>query len=268
MLEKRNKQKIRQRALLEAIRICGGVSAYSQQIKVSRSRASNWRNRPEIEIPFEYAVLTAHMTKVSIDRLSPSTESANNVLRQLAVQYELSTLSMEVDQVVMGDHRYSEPLNLDHRILIGTDGVLISGLNQIKHFKSLGINKIPVKILDLEALFLGKVMIQKFKSELLISEEVAIGLRLESLLGNRQGQRNDLKPSALKNRTLLPMWGEVKGRKDILVAKCIGYSTNTYYRAKRVYLFGSSQLIDAVDRKEISIAEAAEKINRVGHASH
>ena len=79
----REKQEIRHRALLEAIRFCGGVCAYSKQIKVTRSRASNWLNRPEINIPYEYVVLTERITQVSIERLSPFTEEANKAVRGL-----------------------------------------------------------------------------------------------------------------------------------------------------------------------------------------
>ncbi len=69
-----NKIEMRKRALLEAIRFCGGVTAFSQRLKVNRSRASNWCNRPEMEMPYQYAILTEDITQVSIERLSPYTE--------------------------------------------------------------------------------------------------------------------------------------------------------------------------------------------------
>lgn len=83
MFNDMDKYEIRHQALLEAIRICGGVVAFSKRIKVSRTRASNWLNQPEINIPYEYAVLTEDVTQVSLDRLSPFTETANRAIRRL-----------------------------------------------------------------------------------------------------------------------------------------------------------------------------------------
>ncbi len=83
MLNDMDKYAIRHQALLEAIGICGGVVAFSKRIKVSRTRASNWLNQPEINIPYEYAVLTEDVTDVSLDRLSPFTETANQAIRRL-----------------------------------------------------------------------------------------------------------------------------------------------------------------------------------------
>lgn len=258
-----NKIEIRRRALLEAVRFCGGVTAFSQSLKVSRSRASNWINQPEIEMPYEYALATEEITQVSIERLSPSTEIANKLIRRLRSQISPSLVNMALNEIQMGNHPYLRFQKSDRPIIVGTDGVLIAGLAQIEKCQFSGIKKTPVMVLDLEALLLEKRLFTDIKFQLLISEEIAIGLRLESLLGNRQGQRNDLKSSSAKNQTLLPTWGEVSGRKDIKVAKILGYSTNTYYRAKQLYLRGASELISAVDRKEIPIAAAVRRINEL-----
>ncbi len=89
MLNDWDKYEMRRQALLEAIRICGGVAAFSKRIKVSRSRASNWVNQPEINIPYQYAVLVEDMTQISLDRLSPFTETANQAIRRLRAQSNL-----------------------------------------------------------------------------------------------------------------------------------------------------------------------------------
>lgn len=68
-LVKPNKYEIRHRALLEEVRFCGGVSGYSRMLKVSRSRASNWLNQTEIDIPYEFAILTEDITNISVERL-------------------------------------------------------------------------------------------------------------------------------------------------------------------------------------------------------
>ncbi len=259
----KNKQKVRHRALLEAVRLCGGVTSFSKLLKVSRSRASNWCNRPEIEIPYEYVVLIEHLTHVSIERLSPFTEAANEVIRQQrSINNKSMLINIELNEVLIKDHAYLRYLKRDRPMMIGTDRALISGLMQFENHKASGIRKVSVLVLDIESLLLEKRTIQDMKLDLLISEEVEIGLRLEHLLGNRQGQRNDLNGFPPKNSmTFLPMWEEFQGRRDVKISKTMGYSTNTYYRAKQIYLQGSIELIDAVDRKEISIFAAGQKIN-------
>lgn len=94
---------MRKRAILEAIRFCGGVTAYSQRLKVSRTRASNWCNKPEIEIPYEYAVLTEDITQVSIERLSPDTEAANKVIRRLRINNKIPPIWVELNSIQIGN---------------------------------------------------------------------------------------------------------------------------------------------------------------------
>jgi hypothetical protein len=259
-----NKIEIRRRALLEAVRFCGGVSTLSHHLKVSRSRASNWVNQPEIEMPYEYALLTEDITQVSIERLSPSTEVVNKMMRRLRSQIRPSLVRKELSEISVGDHPYLNWHKPDRPIIVGTDGVLISGLVQVEMLRASGVKHADVLILDLEAFLLEKRIIQDVNFDFLISESVAIGLRLESLIGNRQGQRNDLKSISTKNETtVLPTLIKIKGRKDIRVAKIIGYSTNSYYRARKIYLHGNLEMITVMDKKEISIAFAASKIEEL-----
>lgn len=106
---------------------------------------------------------------------------------------------------------------------------------------------------------------------LTISERVAIGLSMEQSLGNRRGVRNDV--LSTKKRTQLrricaqvePTIPEpdlellcVKGKTSQLVAKETGFSSrDTYLRAKKVVTAGIFQLVEAMDKKNISIATAA-----------
>ncbi len=261
-----NKIEIRRRALLEAMRFCGGVKAYSERLKVSRTRASNWVNQPDIDMPYEFAVLTEEFTHVSVERLSPYTEMTNQVMRRLRSKETLLPVNMELDEIQIGTQSYSICQKPDRPILVGTDGILITGLGQIEMFKSMGFNKIQVTILDLEALLLGDRSLQNTNIEFSISERVAIGLRLEQMLGHRQGKRNDLKKSNRINQEsskdiqqLRPRWDEV-GRVDIYISKLIGFGKGTYHRARYVCLKGTQSLIDLMDRKEITIATAEKKV--------
>jgi hypothetical protein len=79
---------IKRQAWLDAARYCGGTTALAKSINVLRSRVSNWVNQPELEIPYQYVILTSFITKVSIDRLSPFTESANKIISELNMDAE------------------------------------------------------------------------------------------------------------------------------------------------------------------------------------
>lgn len=260
-----NKIEIRHRALLEAVRFCGGVTAYSQQIKVNRSRASNWINQPEIEIPYEYVVLTEDITRVSVERLSPFTEAANKLVRRLRSNDVMLPVSILLSEVLMGDHFYLKWQRPDRPILIGTDGVLISGLIQIEKLRALGIKKTQAIIIDLEALLLETRCIQDMNLKLFISEQVAIGLRMEKMLGNRKGQKNNRKNINLSDKNVDKNFashsiGDKVGRVDSYIARLMDIGKGTYHRAREVYLKGNLELISAMDLKEISIAKAAKKI--------
>jgi hypothetical protein len=265
-LDKGNKYEIRHRALLEAVRICGGVTAYSKRINVSRSRASNWVNQAEIEIPYEFVILTEDATQVSIERLSPYTEAANKIIRRLRTKDKHSLISLELNSILIGEQHYIECVSTERPIIIGTDRVLINGLAQIEAKRLLGLRRVQVTILDLEALVLEKRSLKETSVDLLISEKIAIGLRLEQLLGNHQGKRNDIAKSQqtikknIDGNPLCPIWDKV-GRVDSYISYLVGLSSkNTYHRAKQVCLQGNLELIRAMDSEKISIAMAAQKV--------
>lgn len=260
-----NKIEMRKRALLEAIRFCGGVTGFSKRLKVSRPRASNWVNKPEIEIPYEYVVLIEAITQVSIERLSPNTEAANKVIRALRAQNKFAPLFVEISSILVADHFYScaKP---GRPIIVGTDGLLISGLSELEAQKSSKQRKIQVTLLDLEAIALGHRSLNETNLELLVSEKVALGIRLEQVLGKHQGARNDIKESPklikkiIDDSELCPKWDKVE-RLDSYVAHLIDLkSKNTYQRAKQVYLQGNLDLIHAMDQRQISIAMAAQNL--------
>ncbi len=260
-----NKYEMRRRALLEAIRFCGGVTAYSKCLKISDTRAGNWVNRPEIEVPYEYAVLTEDITQVSIERLSPFTEAANKVIRRLRAKETPPPINVELSEIYIGEQPYQKSQDPNRPIIVGTDGVLISGLMQIEMYRAARAKKVGVMRLDLEVLLIEKRSIQEMKVDLLISERVAIGIRLEQLLGNHQGQRNDIKhrKNSIDASGIQPCrkCDEVKGGKGGNIAHVVGLpSRDAYYRAKLVYLSGNSELINLLDQKRISISMAAKKV--------
>jgi hypothetical protein len=260
-VDRLNKYEIRHRALLEVVRICGGVTAYSKAINTSRSRASNWVNNPEMEIPYEYLVLTEDLTHVSIERLSPFTEAANKVVRRLRAKDKPLLINIELGEIAIGKQPYIPFLNQTRSIIVGTDGVLISGLTQLEAYKASGTRKVQAVVLDLEALILEKRALREMAVELLLSERIAIALRLSQLFKSKQFRpRWDENKSHIENRVVsfCPTWDETRSRTDEIIARLIDLnSKSTYHRAKQVYLKGTIDLISMVDGEQITIGEAA-----------
>jgi hypothetical protein len=233
LLDEKAKYEMRHRALLEAIRFCGGVVAYSNRLNVNRSRASNWCNQPELNIPYEYVVLTEDVTQVSIERLSPFTDAANEVIRRLRTSDRLLPIIIPFNEILVGDSSYYRCPILERPIIVGTDRGLISGLAQMEAYRNMGMKKARVIVLDLEALILEMRSIKELNNHFLMSELIAIGIRLENL------NRNNTK-----------------------IANILGLpSRDAYCQAKQIYLHGDSELINLLDKRQISIAMAAKKVN-------
>lgn len=99
---------------------------------------------------------------------------------------------------------------------------------------------------------------EKDNQKLTISEQVYIGMQLEKMLGNRRGARNDLKEDQLQANFHRSKCAQVKGKTSTLAAKEAGFSSrDTYLRAKKVVEKGIADVVEAMDKKLISIASAA-----------
>jgi len=86
--------------------------------------------------------------------------------------------------------------------------------------------------------------------ELRISECVALAMVYENELGDRKGQRSDLR--------LCENFPNVKGRTQEIAAHRVGLKNyKTYQQAKRVIQLGIPELVHAMDSKQISISLAA-----------
>ncbi len=260
-----DKYQIRHQALLEAIRFCGGVTTFSKLLNVFRTRVSNWLNQSETNIPYEYVLLIEELTQVSIERLSPFTESINKMVRRWQTKGKVRSVEVLIDAITIKEPLYGGVSEEAHSIIIGTDGVLISGLSELRDYESVAKQRVSVTIVDLDSLLLEFRTIEDINIDLLTSERVAIGLRLGKLLRNYQSRRSDFgqqsqifQKSVESSPSLCRICDKVKSRNDAKIAKLIGFmSKDTYYRAKKVYLQGGVDLISALDRKEISIGMAA-----------
>lgn len=81
-MKKQNTDKIRLKAFKEAAKMFGGVIKYAKALKTNRLRVSNWVHMKGISVPYEFCILTAHLTGISINRLSPTTLQVNRILQK------------------------------------------------------------------------------------------------------------------------------------------------------------------------------------------
>jgi hypothetical protein len=261
-----DKFEIRHRALLEVIRFFGGVADCAKALGVSRGRLSNWLNKWYLNIPYEYVLLMEYLTQVSIERLSPFTEKINKAIRRQ--QNKEKVFEQSIEKITVEQPIPCSCCQQSHAILVGTDGVLIRCLSQLEAYKKVGKKRIPVTIIDVGSLLLGVRTIEGIPVQFSTSDRVAIGLRLEQLIGNRQGQRTDLNKNAKiheNSSELRRNCDEVieAGRTDKNVATMVNFnSRDTYRRAKRVCLQGIPELIHAMDCKKISVTHATQIAKR------
>ena len=254
-------QKDRQRQELEkAIKIAGGVKALSLLLGSKRECASKWRNE-EVEIPYQRRIKIAKKTGVNLDALSPDTLEENEAHKRYKKR---EIIEVPIKEITVLSDPIRDCMTEDRPPIMGTDCILITGAKKFHAYKAAGIKKVPVIVFDFESLFLATKPIFDIDIYFLFNEQVAICLRLEQLLGNRQGQRNDLLSSQKtdeendKNSTpLRPILDEVTGRKDKKIAKLMKFnSKSTYHNAKQVFSQGSLSLINQLDQQIISIHKA------------
>ena len=251
-----DKHNIRTIALLEAVHLFGSEKNLGLAVKVKQPAVSKWISDPSITIPYDSALMIEMHKGISIERLMPDKKEINAYLRERALG--ILILREIFKSTIIPTDSVSLPFLQPNRfIIIGTDGVLISGLAILNAYSE---NKIKALVLDLTSLITEVGSITDLLNKLLISERIAIGLRLEQLIGNRQGQKTTKNQF---NQALNSTCYQIIGRTDTHAAKIVGFSKDTYIRGKQVYLSGDQKLINAVDSKTIAIAKAAKLIKLV-----
>jgi hypothetical protein len=126
---------------------------------------------------------------------------------------------------------------------------LIFGEKRLHSYELLDKKTIPAWRLSLFDLINEKYNKDELHQTFVLSERVATSLAIESALGNRQGQRID--------RLLRQNVVEVIGRTDDFIANLFKFGNRqTYKHAKKIFQFGSDELINAVDQGQVAISAA------------
>lgn len=234
----KNDDERRTSALLEAAKLCGSQKNLGLKIKVKQSTINKWINNPHIKIPYEIALLIEKFTNISINDLVPHQKEVNTYIESRA--YNTLNLLDIAKSAISTSNSLSLPFLQPNRFIItGTDGVLIAGLAILQRSVA---STVPALVLDLISIIKKYQSIDGIINQLLISERIAIALRLEQIIGSRRGQINQDK--------------KIIGRTATFAANISNFSKNTYIRGKQIYLSHSEQLINAIDYNQISISAA------------
>lgn len=267
--ERKSNYSIRQDALIETIRFMGDRKNLRKLLKIKKNRLNKWLNVISTKIPYEYCMIIASVTGINIERLSPFTPEANKIFNELQAQNK-KNIQYPVSQIVVRDSFFDPNTIIGSAIIVGSGGVLISGLLMLQLYQVQGKLWIPAMVLDLRALILKANSPIPLHLSLLISEKIAISFELKKILGSRQGVRSDLKNKALptsenlKNESSLRSLGyEVSGRTDAWIAQVLGFgSKELLNRAQKIYLQGSHALITAVNEGKVPITVAAKMLEK------
>jgi ParB family transcriptional regulator, chromosome partitioning protein len=147
--------------------------------------------------------------------------------------------------------RSIEAIGLLHPVVVTPLHELVCGERRIEAARLLGWREIPARVVNMEAIVFGEQAENIVRKDFSVSERVAIGAAVEAELGERRGRPKE----NVQNLAQLP--GGEKTR-DIAAEKSGFGNAETYRQAKAIVEKGTTELIAAVDRGDVSISAGAE----------
>lgn len=132
-------------------------------------------------------------------------------------------------------------------VVITNDGKLVDGGRRIEAFRSLGWSRIPARRVNIVSILRGEHDANAYAKPWTPSEQVAIAEAMRKEMGNRQGRDNPQN------------FAEYKGRetREIVAEKAGFGNAETYRQARNVVQRGVPELVEAMDRGDVSISAAA-----------
>lgn len=203
-------------------------------------------------------------------------------------------VTLPIDSIQIGD-RFRQDLgdipglakSIDELGLLSPIGIdrryrLIYGHRRLLAVKTLGLDVIQARIIDVD-LLTGEFAENTIRKDFTPSERVAIAAAIQERIGNRQGQRTDLRRQTgndelpqnfaevepgqrtarhaqTGNDELVQNFAEVEPGSETreAVAKAAGFgNAETYRQAKAVTENAVPELVQAMDKGEIAISTAA-----------
>jgi ParB family chromosome partitioning protein len=147
--------------------------------------------------------------------------------------------------------RSIEAVGLLHAVVVTPSNELVCGERRIEAARLLGWQEIPARVVSIEAIVFGEQAENELRKDFTMSERVAIGRAVEDSLGERRGRPSEENPQHV---------AEYSGRetRDIAAGKSGFGNAETYRQAKAIVEKGTPELVEAVDRGDVSIRAAAE----------
>ena len=147
----------------------------------------------------------------------------------------------------IGAHGQLQPIG------VTKDRKLVFGERRLRACRDvLGWDEIEAREVDVASLIEAERDENEIRKDFTPSERVAIAKAIEAEIGDRQGQRTD------QHRDKCPEVDPGERTRDF-AAKRSGFSTGKQYeRAKKTVEAGTEEVVDAMDRGDVSISRAAE----------
>lgn len=259
LMKRWTKFQIQKHALFLAAKILGGRKALAKISNIHpKTLDSYFQSTDEVKgIPIDYRALMriACATGISIDCLAPFDIQANQDMRTLADKKKIVFIEYLIEGIFIPDIACECFIHNDS-ILVNSQGLLLAGVAPLQACQSAGMSKIGVTEVNLPSLLQGKMSVAEI-DHLTLREKVAISVGLEYLLEDEpqlflEMMNADAASSCRSSDT------SVK-RKAAFMSKICGLgSKDTFYRARQICFQGILPLVDAVERKQIPIATAAQ----------
>lgn len=149
-------------------------------------------------------------------------------------------------------------LGLLQPIAITPDKKLIFGARRVRAFRALRRKTIPARIIDVDdpvTLLRMEDEENECRLDFTPSEKVEIARRIEESMGNRWG--GDRKSSVSNGTLEKPI-----GRAEEIAAKSVDMSHTSYRRAKAVVDSGNQEIVEQMDKGDLSIHAAYEQVKQ------
>ncbi|MFM2322961.1 MAG: hypothetical protein RLZZ225_1114 [Pseudomonadota bacterium] len=235
---------------------------FALQIECLTGGEINWKDL----VPFHIAQRLKHLSLYLPKFDLPPCELVYVAIERI----KFSKAEMIIDKSDGDTELYKQrPICLDQ------DNTLIFGEKSLHIYKNNLKKTIPAWRLSLVDLINGNYSSELFIKNFLISERVAVGIALERFLGSRQGYRSDLNKvshrltkirnttiktalkTSLRNNDAQVLSGKLIPMRQ-LIANLLGFGSHfTYQNAKKIKLYGDTELIAEVDRQKLSLSKAA-----------
>lgn len=176
---------------------------------------------------------------------------------------------MKISQINVGDRARSslgwldelersiEQIGVLQPIGVTPAGELIFGQRRLQACKNLGMEEIPVRVIDINPddpahLLKMEQAENNVRKDFTPSEKVEIARRIEEALAGRNHR-----PAKVGKG--LPGFEPPKGKSSDIAAEAVGWSGETYRQAKRVVEDGDDETKSAMDAGELSVNAAYKK---------